>query len=404
MIKSQITVDLPSVESQRRKSLFDSFKELFGQKIDLRDGHEETTVTAFSLLDGVCQAVTRAQINDAISLIVDKKVIYLDTQNVTADVNLLWQAANEKGIYSASFNEMHVAFAHREAGLAVIVDVRVQRRVLVGYAEMQVELSARPEALVVAPGESAATYAERVSQYARDETTLAYQRAALDAVASRLAQELGRTLPGSRVSIESAKVELIRPEARQLSHFRKLGWGSSVSAPAYRPVPTQARSGAYDDPFYYYWYDPYWGFAQYVMLDTMLHHGGWHDQTVVVVNPQGETLYTGDQAHSYAADPYVGSGLVSVGSDVGVSSAVPDDSSWGGSDVGSSGGGDWGGSDVHDHSWGGSDTGSSGDSGSHDSGSSGDSGSSCSSGSSCGSSCSSGSSCGSSCGGGGSSD
>ncbi len=401
MIKSIISVDLPSVDSERRKNLFDQLKELFGARINLRTGYEETTVSAFSLIDGVCNALTRAQISDAISLIVDKKVVYLDTQNVTSDIGWLWQTARDRGVFEADFQEMHVAFSQREAGLYVIVDVRVQRRVLRGTAEMTVELAARPEALVVQSGESAEGYAARVTSYARDEAAIARERAALDGIAQRVAGELGRALPGSRVSAQPAHVQLIRQESRQLRRFGKLGWGAAATPPHYRPVPTQARSGAYADPFYYYWHDPYWDFANYMMLDAVLHHGGWHSPEVVVVNPEGERLYSADQAETYQNDPWVGSGLVSVSGDgVGVSESLPQDSSFGGSDIGGSSeqhdGGAWGGSDVHDHGWGGSDTGSS------DTSFSGDSGSSCSS-SSCGSSCS-GSSCGSSCGGGGSSD
>ena len=400
MIKSIINVDLPSVESERRKTLFDQLKELFGARIDLRSGYEETTVSAFSLIDGVCNALYRAQISDAISLIVDKKVVFLDTLNVTADSGLLWQAAQEKGVFAAEFQEVHVAYGQREAGLYVILDVRVQRRVLRGTAEMTVELAARPEALVVQNGETAQGYAERVTSYARNEAAIAHERAALDGIAQRVAGELGRALPGSRVNVQPAHVQLIRQESRQLRRFGKLGWGSQATTPHYRPVPTQARSGAYADPFYYYWHDPYWDFTNYLMLDAVLHHGGWHSPEVVVVNPEGQQLYTADQAETHQHDPWVGSGLVSVGDHgVGVSESLPEQNSWGGSDLaaGSERGGGWGGSDVHDHGWGGSDTGSS------DSSSSSDTGSSCSSSSSCGSSCS-GSSCGSSCGGGGGGD
>ena len=62
-------------------------------------------------------------------------------------------------------------------------------------------------------------------------------------------------------------MQLLRPSAQQIGRFRRLQFGDGVRAPMYRAVPTTQRSGAYHDPFYYYYYDPYYDFANYMMVD-----------------------------------------------------------------------------------------------------------------------------------------
>jgi hypothetical protein len=109
------------------------------------------------------------------------------------------------------------------------------------------------------------------------------------------------------VRTEPASVQIIRPDARQISRFRELGFGDSVSEPAYRPVPTRQRYGAYADPFYYYYYDPYYDFMSWVLVDSMI-HSAWHPGYVHVVDPGGAFLYSGDQAVNYANDGWVGYG------------------------------------------------------------------------------------------------
>jgi len=127
----------------------------------------------------------------------------------------------------------------------------------------------------------------------------------------------------------------------------------------------------------------------WAMLDSMMHNAYWQSPAVLVVNPAGDALGTGDHLAT-VTDRWAGRDAVTFdgGGTVAVSDSIPDyDAStspgWSAGDA-SAGGGDWGGADA-----------SGGDSSSSDGGSS-DGGSS----SSCGSSCSSGSSCGSSCGGG----
>jgi hypothetical protein len=393
MVKSKVIVDLPSAETQRRKGPIEWVRSLFGAKLDLRSGKEELTVGAFSLVEGMEQAFSRAGVNNAISFIVDKKVIYLDTNDVDDDLVLVGKAAQESGVLDRPFKEMHLALTHKEAGLHTIIDVRIKNQVILGEEEMVIVLSSRIEDLRVRTGETAADYAERVKAFAQNPTALEPYKHSLDGLTHRVADALRATMVGARVREEAAVVEIIRPDAQQIGRFRQLEWGDDVHDPAYRPVPTHQRYGAYADPFYYYYYDPYYDFMSFMLVSSMMHSMYWHAPYVHVVDPSGHLLYSGADGGSFDTlgnSWAYGDSVHYSDAGVTVDNSIPDT---GGGDyiVGGDAGQDFGGHDAGG-SFGGDSSCSSASSCS--SCSSGDGG-----GSSCGSSCG-GSSCGSSCGGG----
>ena len=100
-------------------------RSLFGEPIDLRSGQVQTTVSAFSLFTGLYRAFVRAKITDAVSFLVDKRVIYVDTQEVTHDLDLVAQAAQQRGVLDRPFREMHLVLTQHRAGIHLLFDLRV---------------------------------------------------------------------------------------------------------------------------------------------------------------------------------------------------------------------------------------------------------------------------------------
>lgn len=424
MLKSRIVVDLPSAETERRKGPLEWLRSLFGAQIDLRSGREELTVSALWLVEGLVEGFAAVGVHDVISFLVDKQVVYLDHQDVPDDLPMVVKAAETAGILDRKFREMHLALAHKTETLHVIVDCAVKNGVLLGEAEMTIALSGRLRALQIESGETAQHYADRVKAFAAGSDSFEPAREELDALTEKIANELSSVLAGARVSREAAAVQLVRPDARQIGNFRRLEFGDRVRQPTYRAVPTMQRHGAYNDPFYYHYYDPYYDFTTYLLVDSMLHSHTWHSPHVHVVDPAGHPLFTGDTAPSSGGDGWIGTDAVTFGEggELAVSESIrepaaQEGSSWLGGSSGSGGdagegAGGWG-SGGGDGSSGGSANSGSGSSGSSWSswGSSSDSSSdsyssssscssssdSSSSSSSCGSSCSSSSSCGSSC-------
>jgi hypothetical protein len=384
MLRSTVVVDLPSVETERRPGPIEWLRGLFGAELDLKSGKEELTVGAFSLIEGLIAGFARAGICDVISFLVDKKVVYLDTNEVPDDLALIVRAAEAAGVLDQRFREMHLVLAHRDAVLHTIIDCKITSRVLLGESELQIALSSRLIELQIRQGETAEQYAERVKAFAVLDSSFEPGRLRLEQLTERIATALGPALVGSKVACEGAVVQLIRPDRGQIGRFSKLTFGEEVQSPEYRPVPTQQRAGAYADPFYYYYHDPYYDYMSYVLVDAMVQDALWHSHHVQVVDPAGSLLFSGDQAAVHANDGWIGRDAVSY--DTGGQLALSDAVNWSEED--------------RNQSWSsfGASSSSCGSSPSFDSSAS--SSSSCSSGSSCGSSCNSGSSCGSSCGGG----
>jgi hypothetical protein len=388
MLKAKIEVELPNVDVLRRLGPIEWVRSVFGATIDRRSGEVETTVSAFSLFEGLYEAFERVGVTDAVSFLVDRRAVYVDTEEVTDDLQLVRQAADERGVLKRPFKEMHLVLAAHRSGAHLLFDSRVTSRVVEGEAHLIVEVSGRPEALRVQPGEGAADYAGRVRGLVSDGLT--EHRATLRAVADELAQAIRARVPGAKVKVVDARVQVVRPTRRQVGRFGHLPFGDDVVPPAYRPVPSRARAGAYADPYVYYWHDPYWDFTNWVLLDALMHDSHHHhDVSVVDASGAPASLEAGDAGWGFA-DVSVGD-YISVDPSLAAEAASAvsdphDPARWGTSEEVSSSDG-WGGSDTSD-GWGGSDTSSSSDSSGSDS-----------SGSSCGSSCSS-SSCGGGCGGG----
>jgi len=86
MLKARIAVDLPSAETQRSMGPVEWVRSLFGAQIDLRSGKEELTVCAFSLVEGLIAGFARAGVADVLSFLVDRQVVYLDSNDVPDDL------------------------------------------------------------------------------------------------------------------------------------------------------------------------------------------------------------------------------------------------------------------------------------------------------------------------------
>lgn len=313
MHKSKILVDLPSAETERRKGPLEWLRSLFGAQLDLRSGKEELTVGALWLVEGLVEAFAAAGVHDVISFLVDKQAVYLDADEIPDDLPKVIGAAQVAGVLERSFTEMHLVLAHRTGALHTIIDCTIKNGVLLGEAEMTVSLSARLRELQVQPGETAPHYAERVRAFAQSTDALEPTRRELDALTEKLSNELSVVLVGARVTREPATTRLVRPEGRQIGRFRRLGFGDGVQAPKYRAVPTTQRHGAYHDPFYYHYYDPYYDLTTYLMLDAMMHHHAWGSPHLHVVDPAGHHLFSGDAppTSTDAAAAWAGAGAVS---------------------------------------------------------------------------------------------
>ena len=383
MLKGKIHIDLPSAETDRRRGPVELVRSWFGADINLASGKEELTISALAIVETTVIAFRAAGINNAISFLVDKVVVFKDVDDQDDDLPALFAAAKSSGILDRPFKEMHLVVTDNRQKVHTLWDVRVQNEVMLGDAEMSIEVSGRIEPLRINDGESAEDYAKRIREFTSHDGAGNAWRDAFHAQVERVTAAFAQQMVSAKVWCDPSKIQLIRPNKKQIGNFRNLKFGNDVQRPTYRAVPTRQRHGAYADPFYYYYYDPYYDYTSWLMYDAMLHHDAWHHEHVCVVEPSGDMLFTGTEAATHVDDSWDGAGAVTYDTAGGmcVDESIPAYSGDISSDDASVS--DFSGSDSSSF-FGGSDV---------DSGSS-DTSSSC--GSSCGSSCSS---CGSSCGG-----
>lgn len=177
MYQSRITVDLPSAETDRRRSPIEWLRSLLGAELDLRSGREELTVGAAWLVEGLAEGFAAIGVHDVVSFLVDGESIYLDTRHVPGDLPLIVRAAEAAGVLDRAFREMHLVLAHRSQTLHTTIDCAVRNGVLLGESEMTIVLSGQPTAGL----DPAAGLGE------------------LDALTERVANELASVLAGARV-------------------------------------------------------------------------------------------------------------------------------------------------------------------------------------------------------------
>jgi hypothetical protein len=246
---------------------------------------------------------------------VDGEVIYTDISEVENDLPTLDAAVQQKGTLDRAFDELHLVLSHRDDDLHTIIDVRITREVMVGECEMHITLSSRLASLRIRAGDSARAFAERVQAFAADEAGLERALHAANALTRQLGEALERAIVGASARIEPAMIQLIRPTIEQIGRFRNLGFGAQVQVPRYRPLPMQAREGAYADFFGYYYFDPYHALVSYWLISAMIEDACWRSPHVHVVDHTGDELFTGDAVRRVQ---WAGAGTVGTDHDGGL--------------------------------------------------------------------------------------
>jgi hypothetical protein len=288
MIRARIAIDLPSAETDRPMGASDWLRSVFGSPVDLGTGYEELTISALWLVQGLRRGFVAAGVTDALSLLVDGDVVYADDQQVPDDLDQMLGVAKTSGVLERTFQEMRLVMRAQRGGLHLLFDLAVQRKVMLGEAELALDVSARPDALTVRAGETAAAYAARVRAFAQ-RGELAGLRREFDSFVADLAAEFATLLAGAAVSAGPTRIDVLRPDISQVALFRVLPFGNSVRAPSWRPVP-QGRRDPDEDPFHLYTYDPYWSLTSWLLCDAYARGLCPPDRSVGIVDVHGERL------------------------------------------------------------------------------------------------------------------
>jgi hypothetical protein len=303
MLYVNIHIDLPSEERLRRRTVLEWLASQIGRVPDLRSGEEVSTTTGLIVFKHVADAFEQVGVTDVLSVTVDRKPVYVDTIERSGDLPTAVAELQARRVLDKSIETMDVVFSHRVEGLHVLINVRLSRRVPVGQPELEIAFAARLEAMQIERGEAALAYAERLAALAGDPEPILAAREQLAALADAaklaLEQQFGDLVVGSEASPVSLR--LIRPGARALDRFRGLSWGPMVRMPSYRPVPIVSRRGAYDEPFYHYYFDPYFDFVAWITLTEIVAGRGWRGLEFEVVDADGSRAFDHTNARAQAA-------------------------------------------------------------------------------------------------------
>jgi|GEM_PF-1926811 len=303
MFYASIHIDLPSEDLLRRRTALEWLAGLIGREPDLRSGEEISTVTGLSVFKRSTDALEQLGITDVLSVIVDRKAAYVDTDENSGDLGTAVAELEARRVLDQAIESMDMVLSHRAEGLHTLIGLHLRRRVPANSPELEITFAARLDAMQVQRGDSPVTYAERLRTLANDAALLTAARdrfAALTRSAqATLVEQLGELVVSSSTS--QAKLRLIRPGPRALDHFRRLTWGAAVRMPKYRPVPIGNRRGAYDEPFYQHYFDPYFDFAAWITIAEIVVGTGWRTLKFTIVDADGLPAFGPDDALGQAA-------------------------------------------------------------------------------------------------------
>lgn len=303
MLYAELHFDLPSEESLRRRTPLDWLAALIGREPDRRSGEEVTTVTGLAVFKHITDALEQQGITDVLSCTVDRKAAYVDTDENSGDLATAVAELDARRALEEPIETMDLVLSHRADGLHTLIEVHLRRRVPAGSPELEVAFAARLDAMQVQRGDGPAVYAERLRAIAGDSALLQAAREHFAALTQSAKLAIERQLGELVVSSSNSpiKLRLIRPGPRALDHFRRLTWGASVRMPKYRPVPIRNRHGAYDEPFYHHYFDPYFDFVAWITIEAIVAGQGWRGLKFVVVDADGQPAFTADDCSGQAA-------------------------------------------------------------------------------------------------------
>jgi hypothetical protein len=302
----------------RTPGFWDKAKAIFGGTPDLRTGRIRAALEAATLVEASRQALARLGVTNAISLVIDKHVIFEDRDGRPDDLgDLMFAFRDNAVVFGANFELLRLVVEHEEAGLHTVIEVMARSEHPANETAARVVMGGRVSEFEPRAGESAEAYRQRIEPLMRTPAVFEAHRVQFESFVGRVADTLRGVLPDAEVEINEANANVEKP----------------TEAPRPAISPTDRRY----DPYDVYYPSPFPGLFTAMMWGSILSWGMMPHYTVInhVGDPVGAI---DDMSHDDLA-------------------AVAD-----GEDVGSDfdGGGDLGGGDYGDGDYSGGDFGDGG--------------------------------------------
>ncbi len=287
MHRARLTIDLPSEELPPDPAVLAVLRWIFttGESKAL----ERITGTGLSWCQRLLAASAHGGLTEVIAIVADDRELYLDEQQRGEDFVSVLQAIAKPGGLEGGFGELRIVLSGNREGWHAVADIRLRTQVEKGVPEIEVHWSARSLELRVAADEDALAYGERIATFAGDATAATAAFSAPERMLDDLLARWTKELAPSVVAVASRRRLVVVPGPTQVGRFRRLGFGKALRGRSYRPRAAETRTGAYDEPHVYYYFDPYhdllsWLVAQHVAS------GHWQGPTLEMVDRNGEPL------------------------------------------------------------------------------------------------------------------
>lgn len=303
MFHGEISIDLPSRVPPSGGLAHRLVLRLMGSartksSDDPDEAVEELLLDGLSTYEGLLQAAGSAGFDDIISVVVDGRIVYEDTEQRMNDLSEALEGLVRHGRIEQGFGVLRVTFSRRHLGLHVLAEGKLLARASRGQRELEIRLSGWPPALDVEPNEGPREYATRVREHIGDAAALDEHLSTMCESVETLAREIERTIPGAKSSVHDVELRIVAPGPKQVARMRHLGFHQSHRSVVYRSIPAHERIGAYDDPFNLHYYSRYRDLFDWIALGEIL-DGHWNRSDVKVLHPTGQELFTGDRAASF---------------------------------------------------------------------------------------------------------
>jgi len=344
----------------RKPSFWDKFKTFVGSDVDLRTGELSVAGNALAMTEQVQQAFKIARITNAVSLVIDRDIVYQDLEDKADDADLLLAAARRGADrFSRPFDVIRVVFEWQGGGIHSLIEAAVRSKYKQGEPAVIVSFGARIDALRPAEGESTEAAKQRIGAALADANLVPVAKNTLDQLVARVEGALGRAFAGARLETDHADIQVVKPSNEQV---RDMANNWSHHDASLRNQPSYGGYGwgqRYYDPWGTYYRDPMDTFVNLMIIDALVsphhYHYGWspgylgstwasYGAPVSIVNYNGTHFGTADHIHQYGHHfhdvGHVAQADFSSASwnDAQLSSYDANQSSF---DAGSSGGGTW---------------------------------------------------------------
>ncbi len=263
----------------RKPSFWDKFKGFLGSDVDLRPGAVSLAGTALALTAQVQQAFKLAKVTNAVSLVVDKDIVYQDVDDKPDDADLLLQAARRGAArFAQAFEVVRIVFEWQGGGISVLIEAIVRGKYRPGEPAVVLSYGARIDALRPADGEDTETAKERIGKALADVNVVPVAKNTLDGLVGRVEGALSRTFVAAQFETDHADVNVRKPSGQEVRDMAG-NWQNHHADLRQAPNYAYGWNSRYYDPWGTYYYDPMDTFVSLMVIDAVMHphhhHWGW---------------------------------------------------------------------------------------------------------------------------------